>query len=249
VATSADASKNLRGANGATSELEPLNGTIAELTLLKNLADALPRERLHEEFGVILRKALTRLGSGASASSLDEGAEGEPETQRQPMQLHERANEPVDATTGAQTAKQKSKTTLTAALVDRFGSRPVTYMTHFVILAHILSKPNAASIRSVFSTLVESKLVDRYQRPSVVTGLNRMKRKKAGLIAWPEGSKGEDLQVLPEGVNYLGELLERRLDGTEFAYIRENCESLLDFAQTYIKAGKDDRRSTKGSAQ
>ena len=116
---------------------------------------------------------------------------------------------------------------LTAILTEEFGSRPVTYMMHFVILQHVhtFGLKKFCSVRSILDELCRAKLLDENQRGSLVTSLNRLKKEK-GLLFWQDSTRAENIQITTEGKKYLVELAEKRLGEREVAYLKKNARSL-----------------------
>jgi hypothetical protein len=114
----------------------------------------------------------------------------------------------------------------TRKLIDDFGSRPATYMTRFVIMQHLSNHTRNTSVKTILDELVHAELMGHEQRPSLVTSLNRLKKKNK-LITWPEAERGEQITLTPEGNTYLSELISKKLQPDEIAYLREHASASI----------------------
>ena len=132
----------------------------------------------------------------------------------------------------APAAGEKHKT-VTQKRRDEFGSKPATYMARFVIMQHLANHSRDRSVKTILHELVSAGLMDKEQRPSLVTSLNRLKKDK--LITWPDTARGEQIVLTPEGSAYLGELISRRLQDVEIAYLRQYTSRVHKCALAEIK--------------
>jgi hypothetical protein len=114
----------------------------------------------------------------------------------------------------------------TRKLADSHGSRPVTLMIRFVIFQHLENHIRDTSVKTILEELVRAKLMDNEQRPSLVTNLNRLKNKDK-FITWPDGGRGEQIVLTSPGKSYLGELISKKLQEKEIAYLKENASPSL----------------------
>jgi hypothetical protein len=114
----------------------------------------------------------------------------------------------------------------TRDIIDGFGSRPATYMTRFVIMQHLANHTRDTSVKTILDELVHAGLMDIEQRPSLVTSLNRLKNNNK-LITWPDTARGEQIALTPQGNAYLSELISKRLQANEIAYLKQHASASI----------------------
>src|ERR1700743_501607 len=112
------------------------------------------------------------------------------------------------ADNASQAAAKAKRTSKTKELAGDFGSKAVTNMTRFVILQHLANHPRETTVQTILDELMGAELLDEKQRTSLVTSLHRLKTVNK-YITWPEGARGEQITLTPQGREHLGELISR----------------------------------------